>query len=70
LSCRGTLSPLGAAAKRLYAAYIAWRLEKTAIAALRSMSDSDLSDIGLTRGEIMSAVRGRAARLRQHVPEY
>jgi uncharacterized protein YjiS (DUF1127 family) len=34
-----------------------WRLEQAAIATLCSMSDRELRDIGLTRGDITRAVR-------------
>jgi uncharacterized protein YjiS (DUF1127 family) len=57
----GTLASLGTAIQRLFAAYIAWRMEKAAIAALSSMSDRALGDIGLTRAEIATAVKGSAA---------
>jgi uncharacterized protein YjiS (DUF1127 family) len=60
----GTLASLGTAVQHLFAAYIAWRMERTAIAALSAMSDRALSDIGLTRAEIASAVKGSAARPR------
>jgi histone H3/H4 len=43
----GILTMPVAAMKRMCAAYIAWRMEKSAIAALRSMSDRALTDIGL-----------------------
>jgi uncharacterized protein YjiS (DUF1127 family) len=43
--------------KRLCAAYVTWRRERSAIAALRSMSERELIDIGLVRSEIDSAVR-------------
>jgi uncharacterized protein YjiS (DUF1127 family) len=65
----GILTALGATLKRLFAAYIAWRIERSAIAVLRSMSDRELSDIGLPRGDIREAVRGNAARWRAYVPE-
>jgi uncharacterized protein YjiS (DUF1127 family) len=48
---------LAAALKRLCAAYVTWRMERMAVAALRSMSDRELRDIGLARSEIGSAVR-------------
>jgi uncharacterized protein YjiS (DUF1127 family) len=54
----GILRMLGTIMKRLYAAYILWRTERAAIAVLRSMSDRALNDIGLTRTDIASAVRG------------
>ena len=47
--------------KRWWVAYIIWRLEQGAIAVLCSMSDRELRDIGLTRGEITGAVRGQMA---------
>jgi uncharacterized protein YjiS (DUF1127 family) len=55
----GALGALGGAVKRLLAAYIAWRLEQSAIAVLRTMSDRELKDIGLSRSDIMSAVRAK-----------
>jgi uncharacterized protein YjiS (DUF1127 family) len=48
---------LAAAVKRLCAAFVNWRVERMAIAALRSMSDRELRDIGLTRSELDTAVR-------------
>ena len=52
-----------AALKHWWAAYIAWRIEWTAIDELRSMSDLELKDIGLSRSEITGAVRyGLASR--------
>jgi uncharacterized protein YjiS (DUF1127 family) len=48
---------LAAALTRLCAAYVTWRMERMAVAALRSMSDRELRDIGLARSEIGSAVR-------------
>jgi uncharacterized protein YjiS (DUF1127 family) len=64
----GILRMLGAAMTGLYAAYILWRTERTAIAVLRSMSDRALNDIGLTRTDITRAVRGRTVHL-AFVPE-
>ena len=58
----GTPATLGAVLKRLCEAYVAWRTETAAIAALRSMSDRALTDIGLTRSEIARAVKGEAVR--------
>jgi uncharacterized protein YjiS (DUF1127 family) len=66
----GILTMPGAIMKRLCAAFIAWRMERSAIAVLRSMSDRALSDIGLTRGEIANAVWGRAAHRRTCLPEW
>ena len=47
---------LAAALERLLVAYMTWRIERAAIAVLSAMSDRELKDIGLTRGEIASAV--------------
>jgi len=56
------LTRLAAAARRLWLAYITWRIEQAAIMALHSMSDRDLNDIGLPRSEIAGAVKaGRHA---------
>jgi uncharacterized protein YjiS (DUF1127 family) len=49
---------LGETLKRWWAAYLRWRIEEAAVAHLASMSDRELSDIGLTRAEIPFAVRG------------
>ena len=38
-----------------------WRIQQAAIAELWSMSERELKDIGLTRSEIIGAVRGEAA---------
>ena len=53
--------PLAAAIRRLCARYVAWRMEQSAVAVLQSMSDRQLSDIGLSRSDITRAVR-RSAR--------
>jgi len=39
-------------------AFLAWRIEQAAIAQLGMMSDRELKDIGLTRQQIIGAVRG------------
>ena len=49
-----------AALKRWWMAYLTWRVEQAAIAQLHMMSDRELKDIGLTRSQIMGAVRGEA----------
>ena len=54
----GMLAILGAAFKRAWAAFIAWRMQQAAIAYLQSMSDRELRDIGLSRAEIEFAVTG------------
>jgi uncharacterized protein YjiS (DUF1127 family) len=53
---------LWAAANRWWAGYTSWRLHKAAIAQLRSMSDRQLADIGVSRSEIEYAVRGKRDR--------
>ena len=45
------------ACKRMWSAYLAWRIEQVAIGQLRSMSDRELKDIGLQRSQIEFAVR-------------
>ena len=65
----GILTMLVAAMKRMCAGYIAWRMEKAAIAALHSMSDRALTDIGLARCDISRAVRGAVVRSRTFAPE-
>src|SRR5262249_53577271 len=44
------------ALKRWWEAYVAWRTEQAVIARLRSMSDAQLKDIGLARGQIEAAL--------------
>jgi uncharacterized protein YjiS (DUF1127 family) len=48
--------------KRWWVAYLTRRIEETAMAQLCSMSDRELKDIGLTRAEILRAVRGGVER--------
>jgi|GEM_PF-3931570 len=43
--------------RRWWGAYLNWRVQEAAIAHLKSMSDRELRDIGLTRVEIEAAVR-------------
>jgi uncharacterized protein YjiS (DUF1127 family) len=52
---------LVAACKHHWVAYVTWRLERTAMAYLRSMSDRELKDLGLSRSEIEGAVVGERA---------
>jgi uncharacterized protein YjiS (DUF1127 family) len=52
----GTLTRFANATKRLFVAYMTWRMEQSAIAVLRSMSDQELIDIGLSRADIPGAV--------------
>ena len=49
------------ALKRLWVTYITWRIERAAMAHLRSMSDRQLKDLGLSRSEIEGAVAGERA---------
>lgn len=52
---------LQATLKRWWVAYITWRIERAALAQLWSLSDRYLKDIGLTRSEILRAVKGETA---------
>ena len=52
--------------KPLVGGYTSWRLHKAAIAQLRSMSDRQLADIGVSRSEIEHAVRGKRDRAVSH----
>ena len=64
---RDPLASMAAAIRKLCAAYVIWRMEQSAIAVLRLMTDRELRDIGLSRSDITRAVRrsgapiGRAA---------
>jgi uncharacterized protein YjiS (DUF1127 family) len=55
---------LGTTLNRWCVAYLTWRIERAAITQLGSMSDRQLRDIGISRSEIESAVRGEAVRVR------
>jgi len=55
---------LVASLKRWWLAYITWRTQRAAVTALRSMSDRELKDIGLTRSEITGAVKSEVTRNR------
>jgi len=46
--------------KRLWVAYMTWRVERGAIGLLGSMSDCELKDMGVTRSEIERLVKGQA----------
>lgn len=59
---------LSANLKRCCVAYLAWRIERAAITQLGSMSDRQLRDIGISRSEIMGAVRSEIDRARAHSP--
>ena len=54
------IKDLGATLNRWCVAYLTWRIERAAITQLGSMSDHQLRDIGISRSEILSAVRGEA----------
>jgi uncharacterized protein YjiS (DUF1127 family) len=53
---------LAVAPRRLLAAFITWRARQAALAHLKSMSDRELKDIGLSRSQIECAVMGERAR--------
>ena len=55
---------LAAVLKRWYVAYLNWRLRQAAIAELAVLSDRELKDIGLKRGEIENAVTNTLKRER------
>jgi uncharacterized protein YjiS (DUF1127 family) len=55
---RGSGSGLVAIVKRWWMAHLTRRIEQAAIVQLGSMSDRELKDIGLTRSQILPAVRG------------
>ena len=62
-SRRDPLGTLCRLAGRMLLSVARWREERRAIAALRSMSDHQLKDIGLNRTEIVHAVlTGRPGR--------
>ena len=48
--------------------YLSWRIEQAAIARLSSLSDYELKDLGLTRSEISSGVKGRVVQKRTPEP--
>ena len=54
---------LGATLNRWCVAYLTWRIERAPITQLWSMSDRQLRDIGISRSEIDSAMRGEAERI-------
>ncbi|NJO35100.1 MAG: DUF1127 domain-containing protein [Rhodospirillales bacterium] len=57
-----TFRRIGTILKTWWFAYINWRLEQLAISRLRSMSDRELKDIGVSRAQIEFAVKGGAYR--------
>jgi len=48
-----------AAIKDLFRRLLGWFQQRAAVARLRALDDRTLKDIGITRGEIEQAVRGR-----------
>jgi uncharacterized protein YjiS (DUF1127 family) len=60
------MSDLADALSRWWLAYMTRRLELAAMWELESMSDRELKDIGLTRTEIVQAVRGEVVRGRAY----
>ena len=61
LSGQSWKARLAANLKRWWTAYVTWRAEQAAADQLAAMSDRELSDIGLSRTEIDSAVKSKAA---------
>lgn len=51
----------GATLLRWWVAYMTWRVERAAIAHLAAMTDRQLKDIGVSRSDIVVAVRGARA---------
>lgn len=60
---------IAATLKRWCAAYVTWRIEQVAIAHLRSMSDRELKDIGLTRCDLSRSVTRATAHERSFSPK-
>jgi uncharacterized protein YjiS (DUF1127 family) len=61
---KNLVKDLGATLNRWCVAYLTWRIERAAITQLGSMSDRQLKDIGISRSEIVSAVKGEVDRVR------
>jgi uncharacterized protein YjiS (DUF1127 family) len=59
----GLLQAIGTTLRGSWAAYVARRQQRLAIDRLHAMSDHQLKDIGLSRSQIESAVRGDRDRL-------
>lgn len=53
----GIVTTILAALKRCWVAYMTWRIEQSAAALLRSMSEHDLNDLGISRSGIEDAVK-------------
>ena len=58
----GILAGLAGELRRWWTGYTSWRLQETAIAHLKSMSDHELRDIGISRSQIEWGVRGERER--------
>ena len=58
------IKDLSATVNRWCVAYLTWRIERAAITQLGSMSDRQLHDIGISRSEIATAVRGELEQIR------
>jgi uncharacterized protein YjiS (DUF1127 family) len=54
---------MGRALANVWVAYLNWRIEQLAINRLRSMSDRELKDIGVSRATIEFSVRDKTDRL-------
>jgi uncharacterized protein YjiS (DUF1127 family) len=52
------LKAFGRASIRCWVAYMAWRIERLAVARLGAMGDRQLRDIDIVRSEIEFAVKG------------
>jgi uncharacterized protein YjiS (DUF1127 family) len=59
---RSLARDVGATFARWWVAYMTWRIEQHALAALANMSDRELKDIGLTRSDIPAVIRGEMLR--------
>lgn len=64
ISGRSWARNVAATLNRWCVAFLTWRVERAAITQLWSMSDRQLRDIGISRSEIMGAVRGETERYR------
>jgi uncharacterized protein YjiS (DUF1127 family) len=62
----GVLHALGRTLRGSWAAYMARRQQRLAVAKLRHMTDHQLKDIGLSRSQIEAAVRGDRDRVFVH----
>lgn len=60
----GALKAVGNALMRCWAAYMMWRIERLAVARLGTMSDRQLSDLGIVRSQIAFAVKNGIERER------